>query len=295
MRSTIISLVLVGAIGALAYLWWREEVAAERLTAELAKVDAETAHLAQRSVELRTTTAKTQRQLAARLTPARRSEEQVRQTLGTVVERLRQQRVANPPRSPRPPPPEGPSGSIFPELLGNEEYRTLASLQQRELVREIYVQHLVAPLALTPDEAEHLTDLLSDRQLALRAQNGTTNAKEKAEAEQAIQTLLGEARYKQYLEQKDEGPPSTYPFNMLERRLSYTETPLKPEQLSALVAQLALMPKNRTYFSSQSLMDKANEILDPAQLAAMSELQEENEAGRLRSQLPKSSELPGIK
>jgi len=85
-------------------------------------------------------------------------------------------------------------------------------------------------------------------------------------------------------------------YSPLATRLSYSSSPLTEADATRLQNLLDAMatpqtPAYRLWYDVE-FFNQAQAILSPTQLDALRQLQEEYEAGQLRSRLPKSSELP---
>ncbi len=144
------------------------------------------------------------------------------------------------------------------ELLGAmadmPEFQKLLALEQRGKVDAKFAS-LFRRLKLSPDEQARLATLLADKQsafadamIAARGQgltgkdarqlaNAVANATEK-EINGSIKDLLGPQRFNQY-QNFERTLPQREAVNQLAQQLSYTNTPLTPNQQDRLVQVLA--------------------------------------------------------
>lgn len=142
----------------------------------------------------------------------------------------------------------------FMNMMDNPEVQKLMAVQQKGALDNRY-SALFKSLHLSPQDLEKFKSLLVDKQTAImdvmaaaRAQglNGRDSRDEmrkamgdaQAEIDTNIKAALGDAGYAQY-KQYEQTLPQRSVVDQLDRRLSYTDTPLTPEQTDKMVQILA--------------------------------------------------------
>ncbi|MDF3058108.1 MAG: hypothetical protein K0R17_2323 [Rariglobus sp.] len=201
----------------------------------------------------------------------------------------------------------------FAALMANPEFAKAMSIQQRAALDARYAD-LFKKLNLSPAELEKFKDLLVERQTArmdvmTAARESGLNPREnrdeinklvteaQAEVDTNIKAALGDTRFNQY--QNYETTQSQRNLvGQLDQRLSYTSTPLNSTQSDFLVNALATSSApatdqalpgnwavpgtgggggNRTAITDE-VIQQAQSILAPDQLAALKQLQSEQQA-----------------
>jgi hypothetical protein len=142
----------------------------------------------------------------------------------------------------------------FATMMNNPDFQKAMVAGIRSSLDARYAT-LFKRLRLPPAELEKLKNLLVDRQaagmdvLAASASEGMAAAggvegmralmeKAQADVDEGIRAVLGDERFAQYKD-FDRNAPSYAVADQLERRLSYTATPLQPAQADELVRILA--------------------------------------------------------
>ena len=205
----------------------------------------------------------------------------------------------------------------FAALMANPEFAKAMSVQQRAALDARYAG-LFKKLNLPPAELEKLKDLLVERQSArmdvmMAAREGGINTREnrdeirklteeaQAEVDANIQSALGDARYNQYKTFEATQPQRSL-VSQLDQRLSYSSTPLNSTQSDFLINALAASNTpttdqdpgnwggggNRAAISD-AVIQQAQSILSPDQLAALKQLQSEQQAQQKVRDLMRSS------
>ncbi|MCS6242994.1 MAG: hypothetical protein H2172_03930 [Opitutus sp.] len=194
----------------------------------------------------------------------------------------------------------------FTALMANPEFAQAMSLQQRGSLDGRYAD-LFEKLKLAPAELEKLKTLLIERQttrmdvmtsaraqgLDPRANSGELRkltASAQAEVDDSIKTSLGESVYAQFQAYENTQPQRGL-VSQLDQRLSYTGTPLNANQTEFLVKALAASPGNTATADalggfgnrpsatlSDAIIQQAQSVLTPDQVAALKQLQAEQMA-----------------
>lgn len=213
------------------------------------------------------------------------------------------------------------------------EAQRLLALQQKGALDANYAD-LFRRLNLTPAQLEEFKDLLVEKRtavadvLAAARSQGLTGRDSRdeiralvqdtqAEVDDHIRALLGDSGYQQY-QNYERTQPQRAVTNTLEQRLSYTGTPLTPQQTDQLVQILAANASTgrqaqpasftainlgggmRTGFvsggSGAAITDQALQqaagVLSPAQLDALRQIQAEQQAEAQLSQLMRNQFPP---
>jgi hypothetical protein len=196
--------------------------------------------------------------------------------------------------------------SNFAALMANPDFAKAMNVQQRAALDARYAT-LFKKLNLNPAELEKFKDLLVERQSARMdvmnaARESGLNPRDnrdelrklteeaQAEVDANIKVALGETRFDQYQNYETTQPQRTV-ISQLDQRLSYTSTPLNSTQSEFLVNALAASnapaadqgaPGNwggpgRTAITDD-VIQRAQSILTPDQLAALKQLQAEQQA-----------------
>lgn len=147
----------------------------------------------------------------------------------------------------------------------------------------------------------------------------TATRRARGEIDQLIRQTLGDQRYAVF-KQYEATLPQRTAVGQLAQRLSYSDSPLAPSQAEALVDMLVLNdsglqpalpgvsvvvdPDERqavpvmngmaeTVRITEDVLSKAREILSPRQVAALEQLQREQQAARMVMELVRDSIPPG--
>lgn len=201
------------------------------------------------------------------------------------------------------------SPADFISLLDSPEVQQLMSLRGRGALDSRYAA-LFKGLGLPPDQLQKFQQLLLDKQStvrdvlsAMRSQGlmpSRENAEQmrtlvqnaNAEIDSQIQSALGPAAYAQY-QAYEETQPQRATVERVQQRLSYSREPLSDQQAASLVNILAqtapaapevtgprrrFQPGNDLAPISGQAVEQAKAVLSPGQVAALQELQEEQQA-----------------
>lgn len=220
--------------------------------------------------------------------------------------------------------PDGPMVGRFFSMLDNPEAQRLMALQQRGALDARY-SALFRMLNLSPAQLEKFKDLLVEKRTAVadvmaaaRSQGltGRENRDElralvndtQAEIDATIRAEIGETAFQQY-QGFEQTQPQRSVVSQLEQRLSYSGTPLTPQQSEQLVQVLAAnspastgQPQGRVairagggnaagmFFTNPApitndAVAQASTVLAPAQVQALQSLQQEQQAQAQLSQL----------
>jgi hypothetical protein len=214
-------------------------------------------------------------------------------------------------------------GRTFPELMSDPEYSALYAKHQRLWLNErsggtlrklgVPEELIAKAVALLVEEQASSMDL---HNIAGSSPMQPSNAKEiqqmrtqlYEETQTQLKALLGEETYKHYKDETEGGGRQVqYATQSLERRLSYSDEPLLPEQLTHLQAYEATQGYgSREYFQKAAQLEREarksgtlpvdearlafyRSVLTPRQMEAVEELHREREAGIKRSLLPKAA------
>lgn len=216
-------------------------------------------------------------------------------------------------------------GRLF-SLLDNPEAQRLMAVQQRSALDARY-SALFRMLNLPPEQLEKFKDLLVEKRTAVadvmaaaRSQGltGRENRDElrqlvndtQAEIDASIRAAVGETAFNQY-QNFEQTQPQRAVVSQLEQRLSYSGTPLTPQQSEQLVQVLAAntpaaAPKagnpartiratasgsaGAMFFTNPAPLNdqavaQAATVLNPTQAQALQQLQQEQQAQAQLSQL----------
>ncbi len=202
-------------------------------------------------------------------------------------------------------------------LANNPEYQKLMSAQQRGAVEGRY-SALFKGLNLAPAELDKFKALLADKQSAVfdvltaaRTQGLTGRENQdqvrqmiqtaQGEVDQSIQQLLGQQAYSQY-QNYESTTPQRATVDQLEKRLSYTQTPLTEQQSQQLINILAsggnqrasgsAGPRNALGFGGSApapikdqSLQLAQGILAAPQMEALQQMQQEQKAAQQLARL----------
>jgi hypothetical protein len=235
-----------------------------------------------------------------------------RESASIVIRRLKALHESVPPPPTPLPPPYPRNGTYFPELLDDPAYLQLVTEDWKLGMGSFEVQRLQTLNVPGAIVAKVMKIMCDDYLASLEIQRfpRTDPAAQRAarddymrvrrENEQTIRALLGEETFARY--QSNEGLSEQITTDLVTNgplavRLSYSDSPLTDvdkQRLGALVNRMANPPKMPAFklWTEPEFLNQAQSILSPVQLDALRQLQEENDARRLRSTLPKSSELP---
>jgi hypothetical protein len=192
----------------------------------------------------------------------------------------------------------------FRAMMDRPEVQRLMAIQQKSALDSRYAA-LFRNLSLTPDQLERFKELLVEKQTAAsdvrsaareQGMNGREDrealskmvADTQAEIDENIRAALGENGFAQY-ENFEKTLPQRNLVNQLERRLSYSGTPLTNQQSEQMVAILASTPAGQTSGASGRPRDLRNPITDATinqargvlagpQIDALRQLQQEQQA-----------------
>lgn len=251
--------------------------------------------------------------------------ERMRNVVGPLLARIKEEHLRNPPPAPEPPPPFPPNGSFFPELMGDPEYSQCVKEWYRLIWGERHRKRLTE-LGLTAEKIGRVVDLIAEKEMvqqdfrSLLGENASTVDAQRKQREarenvmREIEQTMGAEAFDRFLESVPHpnvriGPGGTrtetveytreFPMpsatkrdqiGQLERRLSYSNEPLTDGQATRIVD--ATLRSGR-YVPAYS--DAMREFLTPGQQFAIDELQAEQEASRRRSKLPKVETTPSRK
>lgn len=194
-------------------------------------------------------------------------------------------------------------------LMANPEFAQAWNLQQRAALDARYAE-LFKKLNLTPAQLEQFKSLLIERQnarmdvmaavrengLSMRENRDEINklvSEAQAEVDANIKTSLGESVYNQY-QNYDSTQSQRNLVKQLDERLAYTATTLNSTQADFLVSALstgATAASNEPGFGpgnwggggsrstiTDAVIEQAANVLTPAQVAALKQLQTEQQA-----------------
>ncbi len=184
-------------------------------------------------------------------------------------------------------------------VMETPEVQRLMMIQRKAGLDSRYAA-LFKSLNLRPDQLEHFKELLVERMTvrndvmgAARSQglNSRTDRDAitalvrdgEAEIDTAIRGLIGDASYSQY-QHYERTQPLRATVNHLEQRLSYTSTPLSPEQSAAVLSILdrnggATAPRmSPGGILTDVALEQARGVLAAPQLEALRQLQQEQRA-----------------
>lgn len=197
----------------------------------------------------------------------------------------------------------------FGALMANPEFAKAVSIQQRAALDNRYAA-LFKQLNLSPDQLEKFKSLLLERQNArmdvmTAARENGLNPREsrdeinklvtqaQAEVDANIKNTLGEGVYSQY-QNYDSTQSQRAVVSQLDQRLSYSSTPLNSTQTSFLVNALAASGTTesgdqgggpggwgggtRGAAITDAVIQQAQSVLTPDQVAALKQLQAEQKA-----------------
>jgi len=215
----------------------------------------------------------------------------------------------------------------FAALMANPEFAQAVSLQQRAALDNRYAA-LFKQLNLSPDQLDKFKSMLIERQnaradvMTAARENGLNPrenrdeinklvAQAQAEVDANIKTTLGEGVYNQY-QHYDATQSQRAIVSQLDQRLSYSSTPLNTTQSNFLVN--ALIPSGPTETADQgggfggnwggnrgttpitdAVIQQAQSVLTPDQLAALKQLQAEQKAQqRIRDLMRAGEPKPAV-
>ena len=230
-------------------------------------------------------------------------EEQIQHDRRTLIAQLKQARLTAPPApsSPRPPrDPSGPSGDQFPELMSDPEYAHLAARMQRHETRTRWL-HAFRYANIPPEKQDQLRALLHEfgtsgddatltaqRAGASKAQSWIARRQAAQEVSAEITALIGpEASAKLQLTELAEGAEEL--VERLEKRLSYSATPLTSSQATQLFELSVDQNLDRIVTDSTTfpeLIEKARPFLSQAQLHALRAISSEFNGSKSRTIVP---------
>lgn len=195
----------------------------------------------------------------------------------------------------------------FTALMANPEFAKAMNVQQRAALDTRYAD-LFRKLNLPPAELEKFKDLLVERQSArmdvmLAAREGGMNARDnrdelrkltdeaQAEVDANIKATLGEQVFNQYQTFEATQPQRTV-VKQLNDRLGYSSTPLNSTQTDFLINALATTgagndsreptwgagPGGNRPVITDAVIQQAQSVLSPDQLAALKQFQVEQQA-----------------
>jgi hypothetical protein len=206
----------------------------------------------------------------------------------------------------------------FAALMANPEFANAMSLQQRAALDSRYAA-LFKEMKLSPAELEKFKSLLVERQssrmdvMNAARENGLNPrenrdeinklvAEAQAEVDANIKAALGDTRFAQY-QNYDATQPQRNLVSQLDQRLSYTSTQLNPTQTQFLITALSSGDTsttdqgggpgnwggggNRTVISD-TVIQKAQSVLSPDQVAALKQIQSEQLAQQKVRELMRS-------
>jgi len=188
----------------------------------------------------------------------------------------------------------------FPQLLGDPAYHNAVSALVKQQVEEKY-GHLLPALALSPPDQDQLEDLLTQEQMAKEDAKSLLNsgnpvaagpfavrASVTAASADTVKTISAEIQAKF-------GAPVTNAISAyngiaqfykatdkMATQLSYTPTPLQPAQADQVVGLLVQADGAKVYNSNwlvpATVITQAATVLSPTQLAALTQIQQEQAA-----------------
>lgn len=191
----------------------------------------------------------------------------------------------------------------FPELLNNPEYADAVRVVTQQIVETKYGR-LLARLNLGTIAQDRLEDLLTQREMARIDADGllgpdagqtermATKSNTVRDINEDIQTELG-SQVSNALRAFSGKALYYEAMDDLETRLSYTTTPLQPEQAEHLVGLLsqALGRVGSIYWNvPDNVVAQSENVLSPPQVAALKQIQEEQRA-RIQSHVAKQSDI----
>lgn len=203
----------------------------------------------------------------------------------------------------------GPGGRAA--FFDSPEMQKLAAVERRAMLDGRFAA-LFRKLNLSPDSLEKFKALLADRQAAATdvmsaAQANGMNPREnrdqiralitnaETEIDNNIRATLGDSVYQQYMDYERTMPQRGL-TTQLEQRLSYTSTPLNPNQTEQLVTLLAaanpnanaspqtgffgggFMPGRGSTTITDAVVTQSQTILNSQQVDALRQLQQEQQA-----------------
>ena len=215
----------------------------------------------------------------------------------------------------------GPDGRMgdFLAMMDDPKFAKLMATEQRGMLDNRYAS-LFKNLKLSPEQLQKFKDLLVEKQdsmrdvmQAARAQGLDPRsdraafqqlvAQTNAELDATIASTLGAQGYQQY-QQYEQTLPERNLVSQLDQRLSYSATPLTQEQQDQLIQVLSQSapptnpdrlarsgPNGPRYNVTDQSIASASTVLTPDQVAALQQLQQEQQAQRaifqqMRNQQP---------
>lgn len=284
-------------------------------------LEQEHASFARRVVDMQLDVAERKRVVLA----TRSAADRARANVGSYVARLKAEHAGRAPIVRLPPPPMTTGGGrSFPELMSDPEYSALYAKSQRVWLKS-YRGGTLRRLGVPDEVVDKAIDLLVEEQASsmdlhnLAGSNPLTpsNTKEiqqlraqlAQETQAQLKALLGEQTYARYKDETEgTGRQAQFATYLLERRLSYSDEPLTPEQQERLQAYEAAQGYgSREYFQKAAQLEREarktgaipgdeaklafyRSVLTPQQMEAVDELHREAEAGLKRRLLPKYEE-----
>lgn len=277
--------------------------------------------------------AKQRADFEARLKAAEQRAKDLEAQLAAAQERARNELPFDAPDGAEPPPDGGEPMGPPPRQMGrramdglvalmdNPEFARLLAVQQSGQLDANYAA-LFKKLNLSPAQLSRFKELLTEKQstfrdvlAAARAQGldprqdrtqiGLLVAQANAEIDQNIQSVLGASGYADY-KQYEQTAPQRNLVGQLETRLSYTPTPLSPQQADQLLQVLADTTKTsnparaaargqpgggRVTLTDASI-SQASAVLTPDQTAALQQMQQEQQARQKMMQLLRQQRPP---
>ena len=176
------------------------------------------------------------------------------------------------------------------DVMEDPEMQRLILLRHRGALDGRYAD-LFKHLNLSPAQLEQLKTLLAERQLSMRdtfsaARDQGLNPRDNPDTfrkllentrksvDDSIRDLLGDSAYAQF-KQFETTEPQRRAVSQLQQRLSYTATPLTTAQVDQLVQ---LLTTNSSPQITEATLNQARNVLNPAQIEAMEQLLQEQQA-----------------
>lgn len=253
--------------------------------------------------------------------------DRIRRLVAPTLAAIGTEQAADPLPPRQPPPPVGPSGSLFPELMGEPRYSLLAK-HWEELLISLQCRPRLQQAGVPPQTIDRVLDLLAEQRMveldyqSLRAQYRPNAQAAYAQQQTAvarvdaqIRDALGPELYDRLSLPTPHVTTAVLPngqmirtsqttsefapygnsyenlLQPLETRLSYSPDPLSKRQVSLLTGILESHALDNPYEwmrTKAGSTPAVQSVLSPQQLRALAELQAEHDASLARAKLPGS-------
>jgi hypothetical protein len=196
----------------------------------------------------------------------------------------------------------------FLALMDDPKFAKLMATEQRGQLDSRYAA-LFKNLKLSPEDLDKFKSLLVEKQNSMRDVMSAARAQglnpqtdrtafqqlvsqTNSEVDASIQATLGAAGFQQY-QQYEQTLPERNLVSQLDQRLSYSNTPLNPDQQDQLMQVLAQAappssndnparggPNGPRFNVTDQAISQASSVLTPDQVAALQQIQQEQQAQR---------------